>query len=144
MSFGAAGAAAATAERCASGRAGSRSTVDAARKPSGFVGTFTRRKSFFLPAMMEPRVASAGASARSPAAKIAQRDLALRNMLGRGPDAPRHRPAEERDVVDPGAIPGGGDQVPHESGHPARPRQRAPVPAAMETEPVIEASGEPF
>ena len=32
MSFGAAGAAAATAERCASGRAGSRSTVDAARK----------------------------------------------------------------------------------------------------------------
>ena len=35
------------------------------------MGTLTRRKSFFFPAM-EPRVASAGANARSPAAKIAQ------------------------------------------------------------------------
>ena len=35
------------------------------------MGTLTRKKSFFFPAM-EPRVASAGANARSPAAKIAQ------------------------------------------------------------------------
>ena len=70
MSFGTSGVVP-TVERCASGRAGSRSIVEEARKPSGFVGTFTLKKSFFFPAM-EPRVASAGANARSPAAKIAQ------------------------------------------------------------------------
>ena len=70
MSFGTSGVVP-TVERCASGRAGSRSIVEEARKPSGFVGTFTLKKSFFFPAM-EPRVASAGANALSPAAKIAQ------------------------------------------------------------------------
>ena len=70
MSFGTSGVVP-TVERCASGRAGSRSIVEEARKPSGLVGTFTLKKSFFFPAM-EPRVASAGANARSPAAKIAQ------------------------------------------------------------------------